>query len=129
VCDLRGRLDKHILPVFGKERLDRITVTAIEKLRDDLRDRKYAHRTINRILRIIGSVFKLAIKRGQCMRNPIDSVERAVQAARELKADDLTGSFGTDTVDPDSVLSPKEIQILLREARPGFERTLFELRI
>jgi integrase len=69
---------------------------------------------------------RLAIKRGQCSKNPADSVERAVQAARELKADDTTVGSGTDTIDPDSVLNPKEIQVLLREANPGFERTLFE---
>jgi len=126
ICDLRTRLDKHILPIFGKEKLDRITVSSIEKLRDDLRDRKYAHRTINRILRIMGGVFRLAIKRGQCSKNPVDSVERAVQAARELKAEDTAIGLGTDTIDPDSVLNPQEIQTLLREANPGFERTLFE---
>src|SRR6202040_1942977 len=31
-----------------------------------------------------------------------------------------------DAADPDSVLSPVEIQVLLASARPGFERTLFE---
>ena len=124
--DLRTRLDKQILPVFGKEKLDRITVAAVEKLRDKLRDAKYAHRTINRILWIIGSVFRLAIKRGQYSKNPVDSVERAVQPARELKPDDATFGLGTDAIDPDSVLNPKEIQTLLREANPGFERTLFE---
>ena len=126
ICDLRSRLDKHILPIFGKEKLDRITVSAVEKLRDDLRDREYAHRTINRILRIISSVFRLALKRGQCSKNPVDSVERAVQAAREIKAEDMAAGLGTDTIDPDSVLNPKEIQALLREANPGFERTMFE---
>ena len=126
ICDLRSRLDKHILPIFGGEKLDRITVPAIEKLRDDLRDKKYAHRTINRILRIIAAVFRLAMKRGQCSRNPVDSVERAVQATREIKAEDTAAGLGTDTIDPDSVLNPKEIQVLLREANPGLERTLFE---
>jgi hypothetical protein len=55
ICDLRSRLNKHIYPVFGKERLDRIAVSAIEKLRDDLRERENQHRTINRILRIMGA--------------------------------------------------------------------------
>jgi hypothetical protein len=32
VADLRSRLDKHLLPLLGAERLDRITVAAIEKL-------------------------------------------------------------------------------------------------
>jgi hypothetical protein len=72
--NLRTRLDKHILPIFGSDRLDRITVAAIEKLRNDLRDRNYAHRMINTILRIMGAVFKLGIKRGQCAKNPVDSV-------------------------------------------------------
>jgi hypothetical protein len=36
VADLRSRLDKHLLPRFGAERLDRINIAAIEKLRDDL---------------------------------------------------------------------------------------------
>jgi integrase len=98
----------------------------VEKLRDKLRDEQYAHRTINRILWIVSAVFRLAIKRGQYFKNPVDSVERAVQAARELKADDVTFGTGTDAVDPDSVSNPKEIQTLLQEAKPGFERTLFE---
>ena len=66
VSDLRTRLDKHILPIFGTHKLDRITVASIEKFRNDLRDRGYAQRTINAILRIMGAVFKLGIKRGQC---------------------------------------------------------------
>ena len=127
VFDLRTRLDKQILPVFEKEKLDRITVAAVEKFRDKLRDEKYAHRTINRILWIVGAVFSLAIKRGQYSKNPVASVERAVQPARELKSDEATVGFGTDAIDPDSVLSPKEIQTLLHEANPGYERTLFEI--
>src|ERR1019366_1662112 len=39
VSDLRTRLDKHLVPIFGSQRLDRITVASIEKLRNDLRDR------------------------------------------------------------------------------------------
>jgi hypothetical protein len=66
--------------------LDRITVTTLDKFRNDLRDRKYAYRTINSILRIVGAVFKLAIKRGQCSKNPVDSVERAVLGAKESRA-------------------------------------------
>jgi hypothetical protein len=42
------------------------------------------------------------------------------------RASNCTAGFGTDAIDPDNVLNPKEIQTLLREANPGFERTLFE---
>jgi integrase len=123
--DIRTRLDKHILPIFGKQKLDRITITAIEKLRDGLRDAKYAHRTINRILRIMSSVFRLSIKHGQLTKNPVDSVDRVSAAAKEMTATETAGGIG-DTIDPDSVLSPREIQVLLRAAFPGYERTLFE---
>jgi integrase len=126
VFDLRTRLDKHILLVFGSLKMDRITVTAVEKFRNDLRDREYARRTINNILRIISAVFRLAIKRGQCTRNPLDSVERAPLVARELKAGEITANTGTDAVDVDAVLNPAEIQSLLSAAEPGLQRTLFE---
>ena len=122
VSDLRTRLDKHILPVFGSHKLDRISVASIEKFRNNLRDRKYARRTINCILRIVASVFRLAIKRGLCSKNPVDSVERAKQVATELTAGEVEAD--TETIDPDGVLSPQEIQTLLCAANPGFERTM-----
>jgi integrase len=126
VFDLRTRLDKHILPVFGTHKLDRISVATVERFRNHLRDRKYAYRTINTILRIMSAVFRLGIKRGQYTKNPLDSVERAVQVAAELKTGEGADDAGNDAADADSVLSPFEIQSLLASARPGFEQTLFE---
>jgi integrase len=126
VFDLRTRLDKHILPIFGACKLDRITVTMVERFRNSLRDRKYAFRTINTILRIISAIFRLGIKRGQCSKNPLDSVERVAQMAEELKGNEDVIGAGNDTADHDSVLNPYEIKLLLASARPGFERTLFE---
>jgi integrase len=126
VFDLRTRLDKHVLPIFGAHKLDRITVAMVERFRNNLRDRKYAYRTVNTILRIISAVFRLGMKRGQCSKNPLDSVERVVQCAQELKAGDGAIDTGKDSTDSDSILSPVEIQVLLASARPGFERTLFE---
>jgi integrase len=126
VSDLRTRLDKHILPRFGTHKLGRISVATVERFRNGLRDHGYAHRTINAILRIMSAVFRLGIKRGQCTKNPLDSVERAVQTAQELKVGESVDDAGNDAADSDSVLSPPEIQLLLASARPGFERTLFE---
>jgi integrase len=126
VFDLRTRLDKHILPIFGPQRLDRISVATVDRFRNNLRDRKYAYRTINTILRIMSAVFRLGIKRGQCTKNPLDSVERAVQIAEELNPVEVADHAGNDTAEPDSVLSPSEIQALLASPRSGFERTLFE---
>ena len=117
---MRGRLDKHLLPRFGSERLDRIGVAAIEKLRDDLRAEDYSHLTINTILNVVSSVFEAAIRRNECAINPVGRVERARKAARELAAP------GEDeaVVDPHDVLDPSEIALLLDEAEPGY-RTLF----
>jgi integrase len=70
VLDLRTRLDRHLLPVFGPQKMDRIAVQRIERFRDYLRDREYAPRTINAILRILSAVFRLAIKRGTVHEEP-----------------------------------------------------------
>jgi integrase len=87
---------------------------------------KTAAGPINAILRIMSGVFRLAIKRGQCTRNPLDRVNRAMTVARELKPDELGSHVGNDAVDADSFLSPTDIETLLGAARPGFERTLIE---
>jgi integrase len=125
VADLRSRLDKHILPIFGPHRLDRITVAAVEKFRNDLRDQGYAHRTINTILRIMGAVFKKATRRGQCAKNPVDNVDRAVAAAREIRPGEEADGSG-DEVHPDCILTPDEIGRLLEAATPGLWRTLIK---
>lgn len=126
VSDLRSRLDRHILPRIGGERLDRINVAAIEKLRADLRAEKYASRTVNTIIRIIGAVFKSAIRRGECALNPVERIERAFTAAHELE----TGAEppgGGDEVNASAVLSTAEIRKLLDVAPAGYYRTLFTI--
>ena len=126
VADLRSRLNQHLLPRFGSERLDRISVAAVERLRDQLRQAKYAPRTINSTLRIVAAVFRAAIRRGEALRNPVDRIERAFMAARELKPGEETVS-NDDTVSPDAVLSPGEIRALLAATTPGLYRTLFTM--
>jgi integrase len=125
VADLRSRLDKHILPRFGTQRLDRVTVGAIEKLRDDLRKDGYAPRTINTIIRIVGAVFRAAIRRGEAINNPVDRVERAFLAARELRPGEDEGDSSDDTISPDGILSPDEIRAMLSATTYGLYRTLF----
>ena len=115
--NLRTGLDKQILPVFGKQKLDQITVEAMEKLRRKLWDQKYAHRTINRILWIVGAVFRLAIKRGQWSKNP-STASSARSSRRGNQRRRFTVGTGTDAVDPDSVLSPKEIQACCERPSP-----------
>lgn len=122
VSDLRARLDKHLIPLFGTRRLDAISVADVERLRDDLRNRGYAPTTINQILRIAGAVFALAIKQGRCATNPLDRVDRARRRAIEISLDD---NVSDDGLCPDSILDPDEVRHLLEAANPGFDRTLF----
>lgn len=122
VVDLRSRLDKHLLPILGPKRMDAISVALLEKLRDDLRASGYASATVNRILQIAAAVFRVAIKHGQCVTNPLDRVDRARKATQEIKP----GSEGSgDVISPDSVLSPAGVRRLLDAAEPGFDRTLY----
>jgi integrase len=128
VADLRSRLDKHILPRIGETRLDRITVGAIEKLRDHLRVEGFSPLTVNAVLQMVGAVFKAAVRRGECTANPVDRVERAFMAAKELKPNDPEddGSDGC-AVNPDAILSPGEIAHMIDNAAPGLYRTLFSI--
>jgi integrase len=122
VADLRSRLDKHILPRLGAKRLDRITVAAIEALRSDLRA-NYAPRTVSTIVRIAGAVFKGAIGRGECATNPVDKIERNFTAARELTNDGRGGD--DEEVNPDVILNPDEIRLMLGHTSAGLYRALF----
>jgi len=124
VADIRTRLDKHILPQIGSFRLDKIGVANVEKLRDGLRKQDYAPRTINTIIRIIGAVFRSAIRRGEVTTNPVERVERSFMAVHELRGDEEASSTD-DTVSPDSILSPDEIRLMLEQTSPGLYRALF----
>lgn len=126
VADLRSRLDRHLLPRLGALRLDRISVTMIETLRNDLRAAGYAPRTINTIIRIAGAVFRAAVRRGEASRNPVDRLERAFMATHELAPGDDGASDG-DSVNPDSVLSPSQVRLMLDAATPNYYRTLFTM--
>jgi integrase len=124
VSDLRARLDKHLIPRIGAERLDRIAVKAIKELRDDLQTDGYARRTINTIIRIVGAVFEDAISNGECAINPVKRVKRAANRARELQPAENGGS-AEDKVDPESILNPEEVRALLKTTAAGLYRALF----
>ena len=100
-------------------------MAAVEKLRDNMRTDGYAPRTINTIIRIVSAVFRAAIRRGDAISNPVDRVERAFMAARELWQGEDEGGSNDDTISPDAILSPNEIRVMLNAATPGLYRTLF----
>jgi integrase len=120
---LHGRLNKYLLPQFGPIHLDQITVAGIEKLRDALHEQGRSPVTINGIIRMIGGIYKMAIRRGLCTLNPTDRVERAYAGDQELKAT-AAGEGEADQATPETVLAPEEISLLLTHAAPGLYRML-----
>ena len=77
------------------------------------------------MIRIVGAVFRSAINRDEIVRNPVDRIERAFMAARELQTGKTDTSSNDDEVDPDSILNPEEIGAMLSETLPGLYRALF----
>jgi len=106
---------KH-LSRFDAQRLDRITVVDIEKLRNDLRAAGYRDRTIVAITRVCGAVFRAAVRRGECNANPVERLERNHTAARELGAEE----DGGQALDEQSILNPAEVRQFLDAERDGY---------
>jgi hypothetical protein len=127
VANLRASLDKHLLPKLGIVRLDRINVGIIEGLRDGMRGDGYAPMTVNAIIQIIGGVFKAAIRRGECGINPVDRVERAFVATRELTNDNDDGGGDDMSVDPDGILNQQEVGSMLGATQPGLYRVMLHM--
>jgi len=118
---LHSRLEKYLLPRFGPLHLDQVSVSGIEKLRDDMRKLGRSPVTINGVIRMIGGVFKMAMRRGLCTINPVDRVERAYAGEREFSPD---GGAEADQATPETVLAPNEINLMLSHPEPGLYRTL-----
>jgi integrase len=121
---LRARLDTYLLPRFGSQRLDQVSVSAIEKMRDDMRTLGRSTITINATIRMIGGIYEMAIRRGLCTANPADRVERAYPGDRELNA---VEDIQADQATPETVLSPEEISAMLDHADLGLYKTLLTL--
>lgn len=125
----RGQLDRYLLPAFGDLKIDRIGVAAIERLRDQLQLPPANLRPVstNKILGTCNAIFKLALRRGYCLNNPVAIAERADSgSSKELTEDaDQPQSEAHAEVRPDEVLNPAEIRRLFEASDDGYYRTLF----
>src|SRR5216684_910966 len=65
-----AHLDLHLLPDLGSLRLDQITVSTIEHVRDRLRASGLSPQTVNKVLTTAAAVFKLALRRNYCRFSP-----------------------------------------------------------
>ncbi len=135
---IQEKIDRHPATVAGWRvhirhltkldnlRLDRIDVTMIERVRDDLRTTLSA-KTISAVLTTAAAIFKLAIRRGYATTNPAAIAERPRRTVAELTVGGETPERekGLRAVRTDEVLSGDEIRKLLAHADPGLYRTLF----
>src|SRR4051812_3410887 len=75
------RLDVHILPRFGRRRLDEIGVDDILALIGDLRERGYSGWSIRSILTPLSRIFSHAVRRDVIASSPISKLDRSERPA------------------------------------------------
>ena len=101
-------------PCFGPLHLDQLSVSGIEKFRDDMRKLGRSPVTINGVIHDRG-VFKMAMRRGPCAINPVDRVERAYAGANGNSVPIAAPTKPRRR----TVLAPNEICIMLEHAERG----------
>jgi integrase len=121
----RSHLDRHLFPAIGNLRIDQIDVRMIETLRANLQP-KLSPASAQAVVQTLGAVLGWAVKHDRLGKNPADKVSRVFVGSEELSPgyDDDGDSESSTAVDPDKVLSPAEIRVLLDHADPGYYRTL-----
>lgn len=123
----RTHLDNHLLPELGRLRLNQIDVDRIERMRDTLLADAAKHvgaPTVNKLLTTAAAIFKFAVKRKRCASNPAQLADR-LQISEELTDEDgVVHRVGTRPVTDEDILTPEEIQKLLKHAKAGLPYTL-----
>ncbi len=118
-------VEKHLVPAIGKHRLDWIDVGAIERMRDNFRERGLSARTVNKVLTTASAIFDLAQRRGYVAVNGAKLAER-------LRTDEIgAGATPSETprsnlaeVDERDVLSAAETRRLIENAGSPRDRAL-----
>jgi len=135
VAQWETHLERHVLPLIGRARIDRIDVAMVETLRNDLRrgdgrDRRpLAPQTVNKILTTLAAVFKYAGKHRYTATNPAKDADRLHLDGGQV----APGSDGAHAealrVDPDEILTPEEAVTLCGHAAAGFARAILSAAV
>lgn len=120
LIDYRSSTSARILPALGPVRVDAVSTDDLEAWRQRLlAGGELSHRTINKLLMIVGAVFERARRRGQIANN----LARNLDKLKEPRYDDL------DFYDPDEVwqlvrsaASPSDSVMFLLLAFSGLRR-------
>ena len=81
----RRYLEKHLIPEFGKSRLDTITSREIDSWMMSYLDRGWAANSVNLMFTILKIMLGMAVKEELLDRNPCDSVQRALVRTKPVE--------------------------------------------
>jgi integrase len=113
---LSGIVRRHYVPAFGPLRIDLVSTEAVEKFRNEKRD-KMVPTTVNQLLQHLSAIFAYATKHGYIVRNP--AAHAMVERVRRPRvADQLP-----EAIDPRSVLTGPQARTLIEASKPGLHRT------
>ncbi len=114
VEDYRSIIEVHLLPAFGEQRIEDITVVSVEAFQAQLghrmhRGRPITPRTRNKVLNVLSGIFSRARKVWGLPMNPAAELERHP---------------GRNSGDIE-VFSPEEVHALLRAAHDGLDAAIY----
>jgi integrase len=125
VAQWEVHLHGHLIPTFGRRRLDQITPADVEHFRDERRAAGLGAATVNKLLTTGAAVYKYAARHRLTEGNPFAVADRCRLNADEVSLIDMDNQTAEKEVSPDEVLSPEEAASLIAGAFAGFEKTLY----
>ena len=113
VRSYRSAIDTHLIPVFGRRKVEDITTQDIERWRSGLvpgrNQESLTNKTKNNLLVLLHAIFRRAVKVYGLPFNPVDSVDRfRVRSSGDIE-----------------VFSPEEIWSLVRAAASEMDAAIF----
>lgn len=99
-------------------RVDQITTKMIEEFINQRQDQGMNLSTLKKVLVSLGQIFKLAVKRGYCVRNPVSEADRPRSQGTE-----------DEEMDNINILTPEQIKAFLDKVGAQKYHTLFTLAI
>ncbi len=108
--DYDRMLKKHILPKFGKFKIDAITRKDIENFHLSYKDRKHL---ANRCLQLISAIYSVAINWGLVLGNPAQKIKKFKEEKRQEFLDEDQSKKLLDYLDKQDCLNADVVKIAL----------------
>jgi len=89
LASYRDQVERHIVPYFGQQRVQKVTPQAVRGLLKKLQEHGVPEPTRRYVLRLLSQAFKAAARDEPSLRNPCDPVERPKREAAKHFPPDL----------------------------------------